>query len=100
MRAQTTRDIGTLIKRRRQELGLSQRDVANRINASRQWIIELERGKPTLSLEMVLRAMAALELICDVHPAGVSAATTTAPVVDLRDVLKRTLAPERRKKHK
>jgi HTH-type transcriptional regulator/antitoxin HipB len=56
----SARDIGVAIRasRRRQRLG--QAALAERAGVSRQWIIELEKGKSSAELGLVLRTLTAL----------------------------------------
>jgi len=61
-RIATPRDIGLLIRRHRQRLGLSQTDLADRTDVSREWIVAVERGKPGAELGLVLRTLAALQI--------------------------------------
>jgi len=56
------RDVAAAVRGRRQTLGLSQADVARRARVSRQWISELESGKPTAELALVIRLLDALGL--------------------------------------
>jgi HTH-type transcriptional regulator / antitoxin HipB len=55
-------DLAAIIRGRRLSLGLSQEQVATRTGVSRQWVSELERGKPTAELGLVLGLLDALEL--------------------------------------
>ncbi|HEX8753826.1 MAG TPA: helix-turn-helix domain-containing protein [Solirubrobacterales bacterium] len=52
--------LGTLIRRRRRELGLTQTEVAEVANTNLRFLSELERGKPTARLENVMRVLATL----------------------------------------
>ncbi|HMJ77691.1 MAG TPA: helix-turn-helix domain-containing protein [Iamia sp.] len=72
MMVHTAKDVGALLRARRRELGLSQREVARRADVSRQWLVAAEAGKPTLELAAVLRALAALDLALEAGaaPAG------------------------------
>jgi y4mF family transcriptional regulator len=63
----TAGDLAQLIRDRRKELRISQAVLARRIGVTRQWIGMLERGKPTVELAAVLKAMAALGLRLDVR---------------------------------
>jgi HTH-type transcriptional regulator/antitoxin HipB len=56
----TPRDLGALIRDRRRTLGLDQRTLADQVGVSRQWIIEVERGKPRAEVGLVLRTLEAL----------------------------------------
>ena len=63
MRIRTAKDLGIRFRERRRELDLSQADLAKKIGASRQWVVDLERGKPRLEIGLVLRAAEALDLV-------------------------------------
>ncbi len=62
MRFRTSDDLGALLRERRTALGLSQAALGKEVGASRQWVVDLERGKPTLALGLVLRACEALKI--------------------------------------
>ena len=55
-------DLGALIRERRRKLGLAQQQLAERVGVSRQWLINVERGKPRAELALVLKTLAALGL--------------------------------------
>ena len=46
--------FGDLVRRRRQALGLTQRDLATAVNVGERFIVELEAGKPTCQLGKAL----------------------------------------------
>lgn len=48
-------DIGGVLRLRRKELGYSQSDVARFAGCSQRLISEMERGKPTVAAETVIR---------------------------------------------
>jgi HTH-type transcriptional regulator/antitoxin HipB len=56
------RDVAAAVRGRRQNLGLSQADVARLAGVSRQWVSEFESGKPTAELGLVIRLLDALRL--------------------------------------
>jgi HTH-type transcriptional regulator / antitoxin HipB len=58
----TPNDIGALIRDRRKSLGLDQAELAARIGVGRIWVNQVERGKPRASLELVLRALSAVNV--------------------------------------
>jgi y4mF family transcriptional regulator len=62
MPIRTPADLGAAIRERRKQLGLDQATLAQRIGASRQWIIGIERGHARAELGLVLRALDALDL--------------------------------------
>jgi len=55
-------DIASAVRGRRQQLGLSQAELASRARVSRQWISEFEAGKPTAELQLAIRLLDALGL--------------------------------------
>jgi HTH-type transcriptional regulator / antitoxin HipB len=67
MRVRTTEEIGLRIRDRRLQLGWSQAQLAERVGKTRQWVINLERGKPGAGLGLVLRVLSALDLVVDVR---------------------------------
>jgi HTH-type transcriptional regulator / antitoxin HipB len=50
-------DIASLIKARRESLGLSQQALADRLTVSRKWVNEIEQGNSNAKLGIVLRAL-------------------------------------------
>lgn len=56
----TTADFAVLVRSRRREIGLSQAQLAERISVSRQWIIDIEKGKPRAELALILAVLEAL----------------------------------------
>ena len=79
MLVRTPADLGAVIRDRRKQLKLDQATLAKRIGASRQWVIEIERGHPRAELGLVLRALDVLGIAID---AG-DQAKRTAGVVDI-----------------
>lgn len=59
---EVTAEVGAVVRSRREELGLTQKEVAEKIGVSRKWYIDLEQGKSTLELYKVLDAFWALNL--------------------------------------
>ena len=57
MRIRTPVDFGALIRDRRLALGLDQKTLADKVGVSRQWIVEIEKGKPRAEIALVLRAI-------------------------------------------
>lgn len=54
--------LGARAAARREELGLTQAELAHRIGLSREWVIRFERGNPGANLEGVLKALTELQL--------------------------------------
>jgi HTH-type transcriptional regulator/antitoxin HipB len=63
MRLRTAADFGAVIRDRRLKLGLNQASLARKVGVGRQWIVELEKGKPGARLALVLRTMDALGIV-------------------------------------
>lgn len=58
----TAKDIGLVIRDRRRALSLDQQSLAKRVGVSRQWIVEIERGKPRAEVGLLLRTLGVLGL--------------------------------------
>jgi y4mF family transcriptional regulator len=63
-------DLGTSIRDRRRELKITQDDLAASIGVSRRVIGQLENGKETVHVGIVLRAARAVGLNVGVEPRG------------------------------
>lgn len=64
MKAQlrTSADIGTAIRACREAMGLNQAELAKLAGVGRQWLIQMEKGKPTAQIEPILKTFEALNL--------------------------------------
>lgn len=58
----SARELGATVRARRGELGRSQGEIAGAAGVSRQWLSELESGKQTAEVGLVLRVFDALDL--------------------------------------
>ena len=56
------RDLGATIRDRRRRRGWSQRELAEKVGASRQWVNEVEKGKTRTEVGLALRALDALDV--------------------------------------
>lgn len=56
------------MRERRRALAWDQRELAERVGVSRQWVIDAEKGKPGTELGLVMRAVRALQLDLFVQP--------------------------------
>jgi HTH-type transcriptional regulator/antitoxin HipB len=68
------KSTATALLKRRQQLGLSQADVAARSGLNRRVVGEIERGKTTVRWDVILRIADALGLDMDLRLAGRDAA--------------------------
>jgi HTH-type transcriptional regulator / antitoxin HipB len=73
VRIRSPRDLGLRLRERRKELGLTQAELGSRVGATRFWVMDVERGKPGVELELVLRAATALGMSLDLEPADAGA---------------------------
>jgi len=55
-------EIGSLIRAGRLELGVDQKTLADRLGVSRLWVSQIENGKPTVQLQLVLRCLNELQI--------------------------------------
>jgi DNA-binding XRE family transcriptional regulator len=68
MQLTSIRELAAVIKDRRRIKGWSQAALAERVGVSRDWIINLEKAKPTIELGLVFRALKALDLSLALAP--------------------------------
>jgi y4mF family transcriptional regulator len=63
-------ELGAAIRARRRALGITQDDLASSIGVSRRVIGQMERGKKTVHVDIVMRAAQAVGLEIGVEPRG------------------------------
>ena len=68
MHINSIQDLAAAVRGRRQELGLSQGQLAAHAAVSRDWINQIEAGKPTAEFGLVLRLLDALDLRLNLLP--------------------------------
>lgn len=85
MRIGNTQDLGRYVRDRRRELGWTQSALATEARVSRRWLSDLESGKETAEVGLVLRTLAALDLIVDAIPME----TVPRVGIDLDDLLRK-----------
>lgn len=85
MRIGSPRDLGLYVRDRRRELGLTQAGLAAEARVSRRWLSDLEAGKETAEVGLVLRTLHALNLVLDAQPLE----TIPRGGIDLDDLLRR-----------
>lgn len=82
----SVKDLASLIQQERKSRGWTQLELAERSGVSRDWIIALEKAKPSVELALVLRTLKALKL-----PLAINQSSQPAPKgVDLNDILNQT----------
>lgn len=89
MLLRTPLDIGQAIKDRRRRLGWDQDELAQRVGASRKWVIEVEKGKPRAEIGLLLRALDVLGLRLSIaaETPRSAKASKAVPTVDIDSIL-------------
>ncbi len=85
-------DLAAVAKDKRLALGWSQKLLAEKVGVRRLWIIDFERGKPTVELRLVLRTLEALNLHIFIEEEGAEAKENgeigeNGPEIDLNEIL-------------
>lgn len=65
MRMRQPKDIGELVRVRREELGLTQQELARRIRTTRQFVIGLEQGSGGTSIKKIFTVFQELGIVLD-----------------------------------
>ncbi len=83
MPIRTPRDLGATLRSHRRRRGLDQQELASKIGVSRQWLVEVEKGKPRAEVGLILRALQALDLRLELVETAVPTADAgPAPDID------------------
>jgi HTH-type transcriptional regulator / antitoxin HipB len=100
MHIRTPADIGALIRDHRTGLGLDQKSLAQKVGVSRQWIVDVEKGKPRAEIGLVLRTIAALGIALDAEKEdpGRPKDTTLSHAVDAHVDIDSIVAAARKKR--
>jgi HTH-type transcriptional regulator / antitoxin HipB len=88
MNIRTPLELGAFLRDLRKKRGLDQGTLARQVGVSRQWILEMEKGKPRASLALVLRTLSALGASIEIQDAispRARAGKTTGNTPDLVD---------------
>lgn len=67
MHIRTPLELGAFLRDLRMKRGLDQGTLARQVGVSRQWIIEIEKGKPRAPIGLVLRTLGVLGVSLDVE---------------------------------
>ena len=70
MRIRTPAELGALIRDYRTRLRLDQKSLADKVGVSRQWIVDVEKGKPGAPVGLVLRTISVLGIALDADKEG------------------------------
>ena len=91
----TAADIGAVIRDRRHKLRLDQLTLAKQVGVGRQWIVDIEKGKPRAGIELVLRTLTALGLSLVLSEGAPATAGRGRPAVDLDTIIAAARRPKR-----
>jgi HTH-type transcriptional regulator/antitoxin HipB len=53
----TPADLGAVIRDRRRRMKMGQQALADKVGVSRQWVVEVEKGKPRAEVALILRTL-------------------------------------------
>ncbi len=89
MLVRTDSDLGIVIRDQRKELGLDQGALAARVGVSRQWIVEVEKGKPRAEVGLILRTLRVLGIELNARIAGAWSPGDVSPggLVDIDEII-------------
>ena len=93
MRIRSPSELGALIRARRRQLGLDQSGLAEKVGVSRQWIIEIEKGKPRAAIGLILRTLNALGILLDARNEPAQKTKPSAHEVDLDALIEAARKP-------
>jgi HTH-type transcriptional regulator/antitoxin HipB len=88
MRIRNSSELGGLIRETRRQLDLDQGELAQKVGVSRQWIIEIEKGKPRAAIGLILRTLNALGISLDARTEPVKNVPRPASKIDLDAIIK------------
>jgi HTH-type transcriptional regulator/antitoxin HipB len=82
MLVKNVKELGHLVRDRRRRQALTQAALAARVGVSRKWVGDLEDGKPTASLGLVLRTLGVLGVELDARERTRGPRTNSAIDID------------------
>ncbi len=80
------KDLGALIRDRRRRLGITQKNLAEKVGVSRVWVVALEKGKPSAQVGLVLQTLKQLGVVLR---ADVDGGAIPADRIDLSEIVDR-----------
>ena len=78
----TPADLGAVIRDHRKRLGLGQAALAEKIGASRQWVVGIERGHSRAEVGLVLRTLDTLGIRLETRDKDATAKMLSGPDID------------------
>ena len=87
MLIKTPADIGALIRENRRKRGLDQKSLAEQVGVSRQWIIDVERGKAGAPIGLLLRTISVLGIALTAEKGSPEKPHRLAATVDIDSIV-------------
>jgi len=96
MLIKTPYEMGLIVRDQRKKLGWTQDQLATRLGISRLWVVQMEKGKETVQLGLVLRTLNELKIPVQVDLSDGSAKQSyKADDFDLDTIIRETSQPYR-----
>lgn len=89
MYVRTAADLGKRLRNQRKARGWSQTELGRAIGVSRFWVSQMERGKESVELGLVLDAARALGMLVDVSDAARAPVSSGSPAADIASIVAR-----------
>ena len=94
MLIRTPTDVGAVIRDHRCRRRLDQQALATKIGVSRQWVVEVEKGKARAEVGLVLRALDALGIALSIAGTDTAAAKNELPGIDIDEIVDKAREPD------
>lgn len=94
MLIRTPTDLGAVIRDHRRRRGLDQHALAKKIGVSRQWVVEVEKGKARAEVRLVLRALDALGVALSIAGADTTGLKSEVPGLDIDQIVDKAREPD------
>jgi HTH-type transcriptional regulator/antitoxin HipB len=93
----TPKEIGMLVRDRRKARRWTQDTLAQRLGVSRLWVVQLEQGKSTAQIGLVLRALNELDvpMQVDITPQDPATRAASTGGIYLDSIIRETSMPYR-----
>ena len=87
MQVRTPTELGALIRDYRRRHNLNQKSLAESVGVSRQWIVEIEKGKPRAEIALVLRTIDALGIALTAGETGKERRQSAQPPLNIDSIV-------------
>ncbi len=82
MQIRTPRELGAFVRDARKRCSMTQVQVADRARVSRTWVVDLEAGKRTLEIGLVMSVLEILGISVELGEGGASTVRAAAEAAD------------------